>query len=84
MLLAIVENYDRKFSEAELLLKEALGLEPSSDDEPKLLFILGRTYVSWGRKSEAQETMHVILREYSQNPLAQKARDTLATLDKKP
>ena len=83
MLLAIVENYDRKFPEAETLLKEALGLQPSSDDEPKLLFILGRTYVSWGRKTEAQQTMHVILREYGQNPLAQKARDTLANLDKK-
>jgi len=84
MLLAIIENYDRKFPEAETLLKEALNLQPSSDDEPKLLFILGRTYVSWGRKTEAQQTMHVILREYGQNPLAQKARDTLATLEKKP
>jgi thiol-disulfide isomerase/thioredoxin len=84
MLLAIIQNYDRQYSEAEALLKDALGLLPSGEDEPKLLFILGRTYVSWGRRSEAQETMQVIVRDYSQNPLAQKAKDTLAVLERKP
>jgi thioredoxin-like negative regulator of GroEL len=84
MLLAIIQNYDRQYSEAESLLKDALGLLPPGEDEPKLLFILGRTYVSWGRRSEAQETMQVIVRDYSQNPLAQKAKDTLAVLERKP
>ena len=83
MLLAIIQNYDRQYSEAEMLLKDALGLRPSGEDQPKLLFILGRTYVSWGRRSEAQETMQVIVRDYSQNPLAQKAKDTLAGLERK-
>jgi thiol-disulfide isomerase/thioredoxin len=84
MLLAIIQNYDRQFSQAESLLKDALSLLPPGEDEPKLLFILGRTYVSWGRRSEAQETMQVIVRDYSQNPLAQKAKDTLAVLERKP
>lgn len=84
MLLAIIQNYDRQYSDAEALLKDALGILPPGEDEPKLLFILGRTYVSWGRRSEAQETMQVIVRDYSQNPLAQKAKDTLAVLERKP
>ena len=84
MLLAIIQNYDRQYSQAETLLKDALGLLPPGEDEPKLLFILGRTYVSWGRRSEAQETMQVIVRDYSQNPFAQKAKDTLAVLERKP
>ncbi len=84
MLLAIIQNYDRQYSDAEALLKDALGLLPPGEDEPKLLFILGRTYVSWGRRSEAQETMQVIVRNYGQNPLAQKAKDTLAGLERKP
>jgi thioredoxin-like negative regulator of GroEL len=84
MLLAIIQNYDRQYSQAESLLKDALALVPPGEDEPKLLFILGRTYVSWGRRSEALETMQVIVRDYSQNPFAQKAKDTLAVLERKP
>jgi thiol-disulfide isomerase/thioredoxin len=84
MLLAIIQNYDRQYSQAESLLKDALALVPPGEDEPKLLFILGRNYVSWGRRSEAQETMQVIVRDYSQNPFAQKAKDTLAVLERKP
>lgn len=84
MLLAIIQNYDRQYSDAEALLKDALGILPPGEDVPKLLFILGRTYVSWGRRSEARETMQVIVRDYSQNPLAQKAKDTLTVLERKP
>jgi thiol-disulfide isomerase/thioredoxin len=84
MLLAIIQNHDRQYSQAESLLKDALALVPSGEDEPKLLFILGRTYVSWGRRTEARETMQVIVRDYAQNPLAQKAKDTLAVLERKP
>jgi thioredoxin-like negative regulator of GroEL len=84
MLLAIIQNFDRQYSDAESLLKDALGLRPQGEDEPKLLFILGRNYVAWGRRSEALETMQVIVRDYSQNPFAQKAKDTLAVLERKP
>ena len=83
LLLAIVQNYDRKFAEAESLLKEALDLRPAGEDQAKLLFILGRTYVSWGRHSEARATMQTIVTEYGQSPMAQKARETLVTLDRK-
>jgi thiol-disulfide isomerase/thioredoxin len=81
MLLAILQNIGRNFAEAERLVKEALSLGPhDGDDDPKLLFVLGRTYVSWGRQDEGIETMEIIVRQYPQSPVAQKARDTLTNL----
>ncbi len=83
MLLAIIQNYDRKFGEAESLLKDALALRPPGEDEPKLLFVLGRTYASWGRVEDSQKTMQTILRLYPQNPIAQKARETIVALERR-
>jgi thioredoxin-like negative regulator of GroEL len=80
MVLAILEHIRRNFAAAERLVKEALALQPNDEDEPKLLFVLGRTYVSWGRKEEGVATMEVIVRQYPQSPLAQKARETLINL----
>ena len=42
--------------------------------------MLGRTYVSSGRQDEGVETMQIIVREYPQSPVAQKARETLVNL----
>jgi thiol-disulfide isomerase/thioredoxin len=80
MLLAIIEHVTGNFAEAEKLVKEALGLKPDSEDEPKLLFVLGRTYVSSGRRAEGVATFEVIVREYPQSPVAAKARETLVNL----
>jgi thioredoxin-like negative regulator of GroEL len=80
MVLAILESASRNFAEAEKLVKDALSLEPNGEDEPKLLFVLGRTYVSWGRQDEGVATMEIIVRQYPQSPLAQKARETLSGL----
>jgi thiol-disulfide isomerase/thioredoxin len=83
MLLAIIQTYDKKFADAEVLLKEALALRPPGEDEPKLLFVLGRTYASWGKIEDSQKTMQTILRLYPQNPLAQKARETIVALERR-
>jgi len=83
LLLAILQNVDRRYAEAETLIKEALSLGPRGEDEVKLLFILGHTYVSWGRRDEGVQTMQVIVREFPQSPLAQKARETIVTLERK-
>jgi thioredoxin 1 len=83
MLLAILEHIERNYAEAEKLVKEALTLQPSDEDEPRLLFVLGRTYVSWGRKDEGVATMQVIVKQYPQSPLAQKARDTIISLSQR-
>ena len=80
LLLAVLHNVDRNFAEAERLVKDALSLGPRGEDEPRLLFVLGRTYVSWGRQDEGLATMEIIVRQYPQSPVAQKARETLMTL----
>jgi len=83
MLLAIIHNVEHDFSEAEKLVKDALSLGPQSDDAPRLLFVLGRTYLSAGRRTESVETFQIILREYPQSPIAEKARETLVNLDRR-
>jgi thiol-disulfide isomerase/thioredoxin len=83
LLLAIIENYDEKYADAEDLLKEALGIRPMGEDEAKLLFVLGRTYMKSGRPAEARKMMLQIVSSYGQSPMAQKAREQLALLDQK-
>ena len=83
LLLAILQNEQRQYAEAESMIKEALSLDPKAPDQPRLLFVLGRTYVSWGRRAEGVQTMRVIVREHPQSPMAQKARETLFILERK-
>jgi thioredoxin-like negative regulator of GroEL len=83
MLLAIIEHVTHNFAEAERLVKEALSLQPNPEDQPKLLFVLGRTYVSSGRQAEGVATFEVIVREYPQSPVAAKARETLVNLGRR-
>jgi thioredoxin-like negative regulator of GroEL len=80
MLLAIIEHVSHNFAEAEKLLKEALTLPPDPDDEPKLLFVLGRTQVSSGRPAEGMATFEEIVRQFPQSPIAAKARETLVNM----
>jgi thioredoxin-like negative regulator of GroEL len=83
MLLAIIQNFDRKYGEAEALLKEALAIRPAGPDEPKLLFVLGRTYASWGKVPDSQRTMETLVRRYPQDPLAPKAKETIVALERR-
>jgi thioredoxin-like negative regulator of GroEL len=80
MLLAILAHVTRDFGEAERLVKEALSLGPDPDQQPRLLFVLGRTYVSAGRQEEGVQTFEVIIRQFPQSPVAQKAKETLTSL----
>jgi thiol-disulfide isomerase/thioredoxin len=83
MLLAILHNVAHDFADAERLVKDALSLGPKDEDEPKLLFVLGRTYLSAGRNRESVETFQIIVRDYPQSPVAQKARETLGNLERR-
>ena len=83
MLLAILQHVQHQYAEAETIIKEALSIDPKAPDQPQLLFILGRTYVQWGRHAEGVKTMQVIVREHPQSPIAQKARETLFILERK-
>ena len=81
MLLAIIQNYDRKYSDAEALLKEGLAIRPMGEDEAKLLFILGRTYMKGGRPAEARKVMQQIILQHPQSPMAPKAQEQIAQID---
>jgi len=83
MLLGIIQTYDRRYPEAEAVLKQALELPPQAELDPRLLFVLGRTYVAWGKLGMAREVMRQILMSYSGSPVAGKARETLAALEQK-
>ena len=83
LLLGILQNVQRNYAEAEIVIKEALSIDPQAPDQPQLLFILGRTYVSWGRRAEGVSTMETIVREHPQSPMAQKARETLVLLEQR-
>jgi thiol-disulfide isomerase/thioredoxin len=82
LLLAIIQNYDRKYPAAETLLKDALALRPPAEYDSKLLYVLGRTYLASGRRGEARSTMLSLLDKHPDSSMADKARETLATLEK--
>jgi thioredoxin-like negative regulator of GroEL len=83
MLIGIIQTYDKKYADAEDVLKDALALKPPDELEPRLLFVLGRTYVNWGKQDKARTVMQEILSAYPASPVAAKARETLAALDRK-
>jgi thioredoxin-like negative regulator of GroEL len=83
MLLGIVHKYNHKNPEAETVLKEGLALQPASEYDPKILYVLGRLYAGWGRYDEARAVLKQILSLYAQSPVADKARETLVALDRK-
>lgn len=82
LLLAIIQNYDRKYPEAETLLKDGLAQRPPDEYDPKLLYVLGRTYLASDRRDEARAAMLKILAKYPDSPMAEKARETLKALEK--
>ncbi|MGD8895745.1 MAG: thioredoxin family protein [Acidobacteriota bacterium] len=83
LLLAMLQSVRHRYAEAESLIKEALSLDPTGPDQPKLLFMLGRNYMSWGRQEQGMRTMEAIVREHPQSPIAQKAKETLVILERK-
>jgi tetratricopeptide (TPR) repeat protein len=83
MLIGIIQTYDKKYADAEDALKQALALKPPDEIEPRLLFVLGRTYVNWGKPDKARLVMEQLLADYPGSPVAAKARETLEALNKK-
>jgi thioredoxin-related protein len=81
MLLGTLEYYAGRYPQAEAILKEGLGLRPEGEFEPKMLYVLGKTYLKWGRKQEARAALQSVLDSYASSAIAQKARETLVALD---
>jgi thiol-disulfide isomerase/thioredoxin len=84
LLTGVILKAADKFPEAETALKQGLSLQPGDPVyDPKLLYVLGMLYANWGRKDEARFALQEVLNLYAQSSIAQKARDSLVSLDKK-
>jgi thiol-disulfide isomerase/thioredoxin len=81
--LALLYSWERQYPDAEGMLKEALSLEPTGDYDAQILFLLGKNYMKLGRPGDAKAAFQKILDTHAESPVAQRAWDTLAALDKK-
>lgn len=83
LLVAVMDFYGRRYGETEALLKDALELKPADPLDGKLLFHLARTYDATGRVEQARATLRKLLDGAPTGPLADKARETLLTLERR-
>ena len=82
MLLGIIQNYDRKFAEGETVLKEALGFRPVTEYDPKMMLVLARLYVAWGKKTDGRNVLWMLVKEHPDSSVTPKARELLKTLER--
>jgi thiol-disulfide isomerase/thioredoxin len=84
LLTGVILKAADQFPEAETALKQGLALQPADAVyDPKILYVLGMLYANWGRKDEARQMLQQVLTAYAQSSIAQKARDSLVSLEKK-
>lgn len=82
LLLGAILKTQRKHGEAERVLKAALML-PSHPYDAKILYVLGKNYLDWGRREDGRVALQQVLAQHAETPIAEKARQTLVTLEKK-
>ena len=82
MLIGIIQNYDRKYEEGETVLKEALGFRPLTEYDPKMLFVLARLYVAWGKKDDGRSVLWTLVKEHPDSSVTPKAKELLKTLER--
>jgi thioredoxin 1 len=82
MLIGIIQNYDRKYAEAESILNEGLAIRPVTEYDSKMLFVLARLYVAWNKKDHARATLQTLLHDYGESSVAPKARELLKSLER--
>jgi thioredoxin-like negative regulator of GroEL len=80
LLAALLKSYDQSYGDAAALLKDALAIQPGGEEDPKLLYLLGKTYLAWGKRSEARAAFEQIVKSHGESPVAEKARETLLAL----
>lgn len=83
LLLGVILSYRRRYEEAEELLKDGLALKPVGEHDPRLLFMLGRTYLRSGKPGKAALLMKEILEEYPDSEMAERAERTLRYLERR-
>jgi thiol-disulfide isomerase/thioredoxin len=81
LLLGTLEYYAGHQAQAEQILKEGLSLPTPTEFDPRLLYVLGKNYLKWGRRLEARNTLEAVVAEYSSDPIAQKAKESLVAME---
>jgi thioredoxin-like negative regulator of GroEL len=82
MLLGAILKTQKKYAEAERILKAALLL-PSHAADAKILYVLGKNYLAWGRRDDGRVALQQVVAEHGQTDVAAKARESLVALDNK-
>lgn len=82
MLLGAILKTQKKFEEAERVLKSALML-PSHPSDAKILYVLGKNYLAWGRAADGRQALQTVVQQHSHTAIAEKARESLVALEKK-
>jgi len=83
LLLGTLEYYGGRHPQAEQVLREGLALRPETEFDAKMLYVLGKNYLKWGRLQDARATLQSVVTEYSGSPIAQKAKETLVALEQR-
>jgi thioredoxin-like negative regulator of GroEL len=83
LLLGAILKSDERFADSERALKSALALPPNDHFDAKLLYVLGKVYMAWGRREQAKATLQQVVNLHSQSQIAEKARETLVALERK-
>jgi thioredoxin-like negative regulator of GroEL len=79
--LGLLRRAERKYPEAEALLKEGLALKPADEQvDPQMLFLLGRLYLAWGRRDEGLGVLKRLVGEFPRSSVSERARRTLDAL----
>ena len=82
MLIGIIQNYDRKYAEAESILNEGLAIRPITEYDPKMLFVLARLYVAWNKKGAARSVLQTLIDEHPDSSVTPKARELLKSFER--
>jgi thioredoxin-like negative regulator of GroEL len=82
MLLGAILKTQKKYAEAERVLKAGLLL-PAHSSDAKILYVLGKNYLAWGRPDDGRWALQQVVQQHAASPIAEKARETLVALEKK-
>ncbi|HET9316093.1 MAG TPA: thioredoxin family protein [Vicinamibacteria bacterium] len=83
LLLGAILKSDERFDDSERVLKAGLALPPNEHFDAKLLYVLGKMYVAWGRREQARTVLQQVVNLHAQSQIAEKARETLVALERK-
>ena len=83
LLLGAILKSDERFDDSERVLKAGLALPPNEHFDAKLLYVLGKMYVAWGRREQAKTALQQVVNLHAQSQIAEKARETLVALERK-